>query len=232
MRCKLTLWGLIIGLCCACAAHAQAPASSGIAPALRGGATSPASSAETPRDFALELSLIGHIGGQLNKHEADGEVFGGTALARTGLLEGGVQLSFVPPLLFGTGVMSPALVAGLDWQTDSGLRFDLLGIFGADFYRTTGGLLSHDHGTSATLGFAGARAGIAYRFAPRGTGHVIVGAFGSYEQDFQRVTHRYSYFNEGWFDSEGEYIDAQHTFGDRRLTIALTLGLLFDLMPR
>lgn len=206
---------LIIGLCCVTAAHAQTPA--------------PA--AQIPRDFALELSLAGHAGAQLNHYAGDTGTLGGTALARTGLLEGGVQAGFASPWFSGISVASPALVAGLGWQTEFGLRLDLLGVLGADFYDARRELFSTDPGTSATLGFYGARVGLGWRFAPRYDSHVIAGVLASYERDFARVTRRYSYYDTSLLSDDSTLIESERTFGERRFTVGLYLALAFDLLP-
>jgi hypothetical protein len=210
-----TCWVLILGLSCATAAHAEAPA--------------PA--AKIPRDFALELSLSGHAGAQLNHYANDTGMLGGSALARTGLLEGGLQVSFASGWFGSTSVVSPALVAGLGWQTELGLRLDLLGILGADFYDAQRELFSTDPGTTTTLGFYGARAGVGWRFGPRYNSHVIAGVLASYERDFARVTRHYSYYDTNWFSGESTLVEGERTFGERRFTLGLYLALAFDLLP-
>lgn len=167
----------------------------------------------------------------------DGVLFGGTALLRHSFLTGGVTLDA------GGGeressVVRAALLAGLAWQTELGLRFDLLGSFGIDAYhaqRRRSFLAldpTEDPGASAAIACAGARAGVWYRFAPRGTGHLIVGAFASYEQDLDHVTDRYSYYERSFLDTgAGQLVESERRFGDRRLAVALTVGLVFDLLP-
>jgi hypothetical protein len=225
-----TCWALILGLCCATSAHAQTPPTPAPPPSSPP-PTAPA--AEIPRDYALELSLGGYLGPHLNHYDSDSGVIGGSALARTGVLEAGAQLSFAAPWFFGTGVLSPALIAGLGWQTAFGLRLDLLGVLGADFYHDPGAFLSRDPGSHATLGFYGARAGVGYRFGSRYHSHIIAGVLAGYERDFGRVTRRYSYYESSWFGEDATIeTEAEHTFGDRRIMLGLYLTLAFDLMPR
>jgi hypothetical protein len=130
-----------------------------------------------------------------------------------------------------------ALLGGLAWQTELGLRVDLLGSFGLDAYhaqhREGFGSLnpSEDPGTGAAIACAGARAGVWYRFAPRGSGHLIVGAFASYEHDLAHVTKRYRYLERSFLDSQGSPVEVERRFGDRRLAVVLSVGLVFDLLP-
>lgn len=212
-------WGVLASLWLVSAAPSFAQAAQSAAPA----------SAQT-REYALDLLLALHLARYDSRDMEDGTLFGGSGLLRYSFLTAGASFS-AGGASVDAGVLNASLLGGLAWQTDLGLRFDLLGALGIDQYEAQDrGLFSDDPGTSATIGCAGARAGVWYRFAPRGTGHLIVGVFASYEQDFERVTQRYSYFEDSWFSSQDNLIEAEHSFGDRRLALALTAGLTFDLL--
>jgi len=204
-----------------------APAATAVAQAAQ--AQAPAS--VQAREYAFDLLLALQLSLYASRDMDDAALFGSTALLRHSFLVAGASLN-AGGALFDSSVLNASLLGGLAWQTDLGLRFDLLGTFGVDRYHAKGqGLFSGDPGTSAVIGCAGARAGVWYRLAPRGIRHLMFGAFASYEEDFERVTRRYSYPEPNWIFGGSGLVAAEHSFGDRRLALALTFGVTFDLMP-
>jgi hypothetical protein len=183
------------------------------------------------REYALELLLALQASIYSSRDMDDAALLGGSALLRYSFLVAGASLN-AGGALFDNSVLNASLLGGLAWQTDQGLRFDLLGTVGVDQYHAEDrSLWSGDPGTSAALGCAGVRAGVWYRLGPRGFRHLIFGAFASYEENFEHVTQRYSFVERNpFFGGEGP-VDAQVTFGDRRLALGLTFGVTFDLLP-
>jgi hypothetical protein len=221
MRCARVFWGLLVAFWLGAPAisAAQAAAATRTAPV-------------PPREYAGDLLLAGHLALYTSDVMDEGGLFGGTALLRYSVLAAGASLD-LGGAPFENGVVNASLLGGLSWQTELGVRLELLGALGVDrFHAEDGGLLSNDPGTSATLGCAGGRAGVWYRFPPRGTGHFIVGVYSSYLQSFERVTRHYSYFDDSWFSDELTLVEAEQDFGGRRISFAATMGLAFDLMPR
>ena len=201
-------------------------------PALAVAQQAAAGRPESPREYALDLLLAG----QLSLYSSDvmdaGGLFGGTALLRHSLLAAGASLD-VGGSPFDHGVVNASLLGGLAWQSDAGVRLEVLGSLGVDQYHAEeGGLLSDDPGTDATLGCAGARAGVWYRFRPRARGHFIMGVYASYQENFERVTRHYTYLSSSWFSDETSRVEADQDFGGRRVALAASMGVSFDLMPR
>lgn len=191
----------------------------------------PAQEAKEPRDYAAEAVLSGSIARSFSAEEEDGVLFGGTALLRSSVFEAGAGVD-MGGALFDTTVFNASLLAGFGLQLDSGPRLDLLGSLGMDFYHASGGFLDDDPGSSASLGCAGGRAVVSYRFPARHTGHFMIGAFVSYERNFRRVTVQYSYTDSDWLFGGSTVRKGEHTFGDQRIALALNVGLTFDLMPQ
>lgn len=222
MRQGEVLWTHLAGLAQALAVdHASAQR----APA------NPPDQVPQPRDCALDLLLAG----QASLYDSldmktDGALVGGTLLARYALLSAGLSLGF-GGALFEERVVAASLLGGWSWQTELGPRLELFGILGVDGYHAEkSGVFSDDPGTSAALGFGGVRVALWHRFAPRRNAHLIAGVFGSYEQDFTRVTRRYGYLESSFlFSHHPTELEREYTFGDRRLALGASFGLLFDL---
>ena len=209
-------WGVFFGLWLASSATAVAQP-----------LTVQAAAAEPAPEYALDLLLAVQLTYYDSRDMEDAGLLGCTAELRHSILVAGAALNMGGSLPDST-VFNASLLGGLAWQTDLGLRFDLMGTFGADLYRARDWSFferTGDPGATAVLAFAGARAGGWYRFASRGHRHFSVGAFASYEENLEHVTRRYSY------PRQDDRIDTEHAFGDRRLAIALTFAVNFDLLP-
>jgi hypothetical protein len=176
--------------------------------------------------YAGDLSGGIHVG--YNWAEDPGWAVGLRGLLRYGVLEAGGQ--------FGMGLtdsdirrsIDEALLLGLGFQLENGLRFDVLGVLGFNMLHSAPHWTVDDPGTMAFLGYGGAQLGVSWRFGPPGVGHFTVGLVGLYEENFLRPTVHYEYSREapdGTTTSEM----GEHRFGERRIGVRVVLGMSFDL---
>ncbi len=135
------------------------------------------------------------------------------------IAEGGAQL-FAGEYGFTGGVVGPV------WQSASGARLELLGVAGSNTYHLSCGLFCESRGASASLPWAGVRAGASYRFFPSRRGHFDLGLAGTFGSDLRRRELRYSVEEGLWISTTSERVT---TVGGTRASMLLTLGGSFDL---
>lgn len=165
-----------------------------------------------------------------NWAEDPGWALGLRGLLRYGVLQAGGQFGFALTDSDVRRSADEALLLGLGFQLENGLRFDVLGALGFNMFYSAPDWTIDDPGTSAFLGYGGAQLGASWRFGPPGVGHLTIGLLGVYEENFLRPTKRYEYSREA-ADGTTTLEMGAHRFGERRVGMRVVLGMSFDLMP-
>jgi hypothetical protein len=163
-----------------------------------------------------------------------GAVFSGYALLQWDALEAGVS-GHIGGAALDYDLAGGGFLAGLGATTRWGLRGDVLGELGLEHYSGVDNgeffLPNGDPGASATLPYAGVRAGLSYQFARRSRSHFELALWGIYQDDLTRENVAYTYVvssQDSW--THTPYTSqADHTVGSPRLIGLLAVGGSFDL---
>jgi hypothetical protein len=141
-------------------------------------------------------------------------------------VEGGTQV-------FGGEYGMLGVTAGPVWRHPSGLRLELLGVFGQDRYSGVGcGLFCDRGGASASMAYAAARGGVSYAFGSTRRRHFELGAAGFYGSDLERRTVDYTTVSKFVFDFNGpgepSVSTQRDTLGGVRGGAMITFGVIVD----